>query len=142
MIAWNKGRKLTDEEKIKIGDINRGKKMSDEQKLKISLTFKLKKINVGKIFSNEHKENLRKSHVGLLLSIETKKKQSEAKKMNCNTGQHSKKPVLQVKDNQIIAEFESIVKASLKTGICKVSIAKCCRHEQKKTGDYQWSFKN
>ena len=52
------------------------------------------------------------------------------------------KPVLQIKDGNIIAKFYGIAEASRKTGLWAANIGKCCRRELKTTGGYQWRFEN
>lgn len=52
------------------------------------------------------------------------------------------KPVLQIKDNKIIAEFAGVAEASRKTGIWASNIGHCCRGKLKRTGGYQWRYKN
>lgn len=52
-----------------------------------------------------------------------------------------KKSIVQYDSNgSFIQEFESISIASLTTGTNKSSIAKCCRGERKKAGDFIWKF--
>lgn len=52
------------------------------------------------------------------------------------------KKVLQIdKDNNLIAEYDSIREASRITGICYNSISLNCQGKQTKAGDYTWRFK-
>jgi len=54
--VWNKGKKLTEEQRKKLSEDHKGKKLSNETKLKISNSHK------GKKFSDEHKKKLSKNH--------------------------------------------------------------------------------
>lgn len=51
------------------------------------------------------------------------------------------KKILQLKDNIIIDEFDSSVKASYKTGVNSSSISMCCNNKRKHAGGYQWKYK-
>lgn len=53
------------------------------------------------------------------------------------------KPVLQIdlKTNQIIAEYPSVAEAGRQLNIDNGSISKCCNGEQKTAGGYKWKFK-
>lgn len=51
------------------------------------------------------------------------------------------KPVLQIKDRKIIAEFFSITEASKQTKISASRISLCCRNKIKQAGEYQWKYK-
>ena len=53
-----------------------------------------------------------------------------------------KRPVLQIKDGNVVAEFETAYIAQDKTGIWQSSIHNCCTGKQKSAGGYQWKFKN
>ena len=51
------------------------------------------------------------------------------------------RPVLQIKDNIVINEFEGILDAQRKTGIKAPSISFCCNEKRKSAGGYQWKYK-
>ena len=54
------------------------------------------------------------------------------------------KAVLQIKNNQIIAEFFSATEAQKETKIHKSHIGACCKHKKhfNTAGGYQWEYKN
>lgn len=54
---------------------------------------------------------------------------------------HSSKPVLQIKDGVVVAEFCSAKEAQEKTGACRSRISNCCRGKSKSSGGYQWKYK-
>ena len=54
----------------------------------------------------------------------------------------SSKIVLQIKDNEIIAEFYGAAEAQRCTGINNRHICDCCRGRAKTAGGYQWKYKN
>jgi len=51
------------------------------------------------------------------------------------------KPVLQIKDGIVIAEFYSAGEAERKTGVFHSGISACCRGEIKSSGGFQWKYK-
>ena len=53
----------------------------------------------------------------------------------------SSKPVLQLKNGEVIAEFPSIAEARRATGIDSLLIIKCCKNKQQHTHGYQWKYK-
>ncbi len=57
---------------------------------------------------------------------------------------NSKKPkeVVQIKDGQIINEFESVSDAARKTNIIRSSITYCCKGKLKSSGGFIWKFKD
>lgn len=54
------------------------------------------------------------------------------------------KPILQLKDGKIIAEFDSLKEAEKITGIHHSCISVCCNHKKyaHSAGGYQWKFKD
>jgi hypothetical protein len=50
------------------------------------------------------------------------------------------KAIRQIKDNVIIAEYNSIADAQRKTGIWWTNISKCCRKERNYAGGYKWEY--
>jgi len=73
-LAPMKGRKHTEETKIKMSNKVKGKSFTEDHKKKISESRK------GIIFSENTKKKMSESRIGISLSIETKQKMSEAKK--------------------------------------------------------------
>ena len=53
---------------------------------------------------------------------------------------HSK-PVLQIKNGKVVAEFDGLSDANRKTGISISGICLCCQGKKKATGIYQWKYK-
>lgn len=51
------------------------------------------------------------------------------------------KIILQIKDNQIIAEFYGAAEAERKTNVAKQNIRKCCIHKRNFAGGYRWEYK-
>lgn len=51
------------------------------------------------------------------------------------------KPILQIKDGKVIAEFYGCCEAERETGICAKNIYACCNGKHKKIGGYQWKYK-
>lgn len=77
----------------------KGKKMSEEHKLKIGKANKGKRHtawNKGKKLSEEHVKNLSISHIGISLSEEAKRKVSEASRGR----KHSKETRIKIAENQ------------------------------------------
>lgn len=59
----------------------------------------------------------------------------------CGKEHHSSKPVYQIKDSVIIAEFGSICEAGRKTGIARTAISLCCLGKRGIAGGFCWSYK-
>lgn len=53
---------------------------------------------------------------------------------------HSK-IVLQINNNEIIAEFYGVMEAARQTGLKSYSIYQVCQHKMKSTGGYNWKYK-
>jgi len=51
------------------------------------------------------------------------------------------KPVLQIKDGIVIANFEGTKDVERKLGFCNVCISKCCNGKQKTAYGYNWKYK-
>ena len=51
------------------------------------------------------------------------------------------KPIIQLKDGKIIAEFNSIKNAERGTGISDGMICECCLGKRKFAGGFQWQYK-
>lgn len=54
---------------------------------------------------------------------------------------HRSKPILQIKDGKIIAEFWGTPEAERKTGIYRSNILNCCKGWRKTAGGYIWKYK-
>ena len=161
--AWNKGKKLSEEHKIKISKGKKGKHRSEETKQKISKGKKGKKLSEetkqkmsethkgkttwmkGKHHSEETKQKIGEAHrgkkhymYGKHLSEETRKKLSDAKK----NGKLSN-PVLQIDKtkNEIIAEYPSLREVERQLGISNSHISKCCRGKFKSAYGFKWQYK-
>lgn len=52
------------------------------------------------------------------------------------------KPVLQIKNNKIVAEFKSVMDAERFTGIHNGNISSCARKYRSSAGGYTWRYKN
>jgi len=82
------------------------------------------------------------SNIQIMTWEENNKKAREDVKSNKLS--HSSKAVLQFNlDGVFIKEYYSVVNASSKTGICKTTIAKCCRKHIycHSAGGYLWKYK-
>lgn len=91
--------------------------------------------------------------LGLLVSEETRRKQSEIRKGKAwsenrrKAGQYklvgnnnAGKQVAMIKDGTILATFNSISEASIKTGIYRTNINRSCSHLNLKAGGYHWQY--
>lgn len=59
-----------------------------------------------------------------------------------NRGRKNRRPVVQCcLSGTFIAEYESVLSASRKTGINRVLISNCCNNKINKAGNYIWKFK-
>lgn len=61
-------------------------------------------------------------------------------KQNCD--KRKKQVFLFNNDGEFLDSFNSVAEASRKTKINKTSIAKCCRGEYKKAGNYYWEYES
>jgi len=88
---WNKGKKISEEQKIKLSKIHKGRIMSEEWRKKLSESHrgkkhpmseetrrKIRESNTGKHPSEETRRKLSKAQRGRITSEETRKKLSEA----------------------------------------------------------------
>lgn len=49
-------------------------------------------------------------------------------------------PVLQIKNNTIVAKFYGLHEACRKTGVCYQNIYKCCKGKRETAGGFQWKY--
>jgi len=63
---------------------------------------------------------------------------------SCSVLKNATKPVLQMskRGDVVIAEYESLVMASMVTGVHKVNISICCRGITGSAGGYKWQLKD
>lgn len=108
------------EEKIKRANSRRGKKLSTESKYRMSIAKK------GKPSPHKKEELLYFLSLGKEKAILSHNKQVE---------------LLNIK-GEVENKFNSIKEASKKTGICSTSISKCCKGISKTAGKKKWRFSN
>ena len=65
----------------------------------------------------------------------------KSKERNKKIGKANSKPIIQMKNNQIINQYESVTQASLNTGIGIGAISACLRKNSKTSGGYMWIYK-
>lgn len=101
---------------------------------------------------SERNKKISNSLTGKKHSLETKLKLSKPKpegfgekiksqERNQKIGKANSKPILQMKNNQIINQYESVTQASLDTGIGIGAISACLRKNSKTSGGYVWIYK-
>lgn len=100
--------------------------VSDETRQKISATQKGRKLSQETILKRSI------SQTGLKRSLETRKKIAEKAKIAVL--------MFDLSDN-FVAEYDSILKASIQTNIAKQNICKCCKGERNTAGGYIWKYK-
>ena len=120
------GRKISEETKRKMSEARKGRIVSEATRKKLS------EANKGKKLSIETKEKLRLASLGKKMTAENKEKIKEAV---C-------KKIIQIKDDKIINEWESIREASRTLNICNSSITECCRGKRKTAGGFSWRYAN
>jgi group I intron endonuclease len=95
----------------------------------------------GKPKSPEHVEKIRQARLGTKQSEETKRRRKESsnnhKALHANV---SRKPVIQIKNSKIIAEYPSILTAKQVTGI--TTVGDCLAGRVKKAGGFIWKYKD
>jgi group I intron endonuclease len=94
--------------------------------------------------SEETKERIRQVRLGTKQSEETKQKRKNTLKIVCSSEQWlskvTRKPVIQIKDSKIIAEYPSILTAKQVTGI--TTVGDCLAGRVKVAGGFIWKYKN
>lgn len=104
---------------------------------------------VKRVISEETRQKISGSQKGRKLSPESIKKRVESRKGYTHSGETRNKiseatkiPVLLFSINdEYIAEYESILEASIQTGIAKQNICKCCKGFRNTAGGYKWKYK-
>lgn len=123
----------SDEMRYKLGSGNRGRPRTEEEKRKIS-------EGVKKTFSRPESNGC----FGKKASEETKRKMSEAHKgktMSENSG--LSKPVVQLTmDGEFVARYPCARDAHRAGMGHFVAISRCCLHQAKQSGGYQWMFES
>lgn len=110
------------------GDGSRGYKVGDVTRNKISIAGKGKKKPEG------FGEKISRAQKGRPKSIETKKKLSEIKKNNGN------KIIQYDLKGNYIKTWNNIDEVSKALGVCRESIAGCCRGKSKSAHKYMWRY--
>lgn len=109
-----------------------GKKLSKERKLQISKLHFNNTYNLGRVAKEETRNKMSKTRLGKKLSDNAKLKLMK----NCVN------PVLQFdKSGNLIAEYDSIQKASRATNIPRQTISQVCRGEYSFGYGYSWKYK-
>ena len=107
--------------------------------------------------SEEHRKKTSESMTGKHPSEETRRKLSKAKsgennpwygkhhsdetKKKIKESSHSKQVLQFSKDEELIAEYSSIMDAEQKTGCNNCNICACCKGKRKSCGGYIWKYK-
>ena len=150
------GYRLTEEQRNKISELQKGRILTDEWKLHIGESLKGEKSPwYGKAFSEEHRQNLSESHKGQVSSYgmlgkkhseETKRKMSESKanhKVSDETrmkiGESNSKKVRCIETGLV---YSGLPEASRDTGCPKSGISMCCNGKQKSSKGYHWEYVN
>jgi group I intron endonuclease len=131
-------RTFSSETILKMRASQSGKVLTEEHRKKIS------KSNIGKTPSPETLLKMSLANIGKKLSEETKAKISQSLKKSANIRiEKSSKEIIQLTlDDVIIRNWASASKASNEIGVCRTSVAKCCRNEQLTSGGFKWRFHN
>lgn len=153
----NKGKKLSEEVKKKIGIASTGRLHTEETKKKISILNKGKQFRLGIELSEDHKKKISNSllgHTGAMKgkyhTNEAKEKISKANKGRViseewknRIGNSNSKTVLQYdKQGNFIREWISTKEVERELKICNGDIGKCCKGKLKTAGKYIWKYKN
>jgi len=119
-------------------DADRSGKHSQETIEKMRIAAK------GKPKSPEHAEKIRQVRIGTKQSEKTKQKRKETLKVICSSKEWLakvvRKPVLQIKDSKVVAEYPSILAAKQITGITTVGDYLAGR--VKIAGGFTWRYKD
>jgi hypothetical protein len=115
------GRKVSEETLKKISEAQTGRKVSEETRKKISESKK------GKKHSEETLKKISESNKGKKHSEETRKK-------------ISKRVVQYDLEMKEISKYNSMIEASIKTGVHQSKISLCCNGKRKTTGEFIWKF--
>ena len=131
-----RGRKHSAETKEKLRQCNLGKHLSEETKEKIRQSrLGRPGPTLGRPLSDEHKAKLRAANLGKKMSGEYRKKQSE--RLINRPGRY----VIQLsKSGEYVSAFDSLAKAHRATGINTACICETCRGTQQSAGGYIWRY--
>lgn len=117
---------LTEEHKKKISEKMRGRKLTDEHKKHLSEKFKGRKMSI------EARQKMRAYHLGRTITEDNKNKLIKSRS----------KSVYQIKDNQIIKQWDNISLAQQTLGISGNHISECCKGKRKSAGGFVWRYAN
>jgi len=137
-----------------LGAANNIKDASElEKEWQIKLGYKVDKLNYIKVQNLVKKQNTPEAIAKAIANTDYKArtKNFDYDKKTKNTDYQSfqakrvekiSKAIIQSDlDDNILNEYKNSVEASLKTGISKQQIRKCCRGEIKTSGGYKWKNK-
>jgi group I intron endonuclease len=125
------GKKLSEEHKAKIKLAGKGRIFSEESKRKMSESRKQIKKNSPEVYLKLSKVNKEKKLWKVMHSPEAIEKA---------TRKRFKKVFQYNKNNEFIAEFESLVEAFKITGVRKESISRTALKYNKHAGGFIWSY--
>jgi len=139
------GKKLSHEQRKKIGNSLVGRVVTEETRKKIS------ESNKGKPKSESHKQKMSESAKKRKpISEETRQKLSRISKDRIRTKEwyekvsnSNKTPILQYDlSYNLISEYGGVKDASIKTGIIRTSISNVLRGKSKTAGGFIWEYKS
>ena len=146
-----KGKKHSEERKLKNSNAQKGKKHSDEARQKMSETRKGKKRNL----TDEQRQEWSNRLKGHKVSEETRQKVAEANKKRVWTDEARQKMSEKSKgrisvnrkkvgkytlDGVLIETYDSIKEGSDKTSTPLWYISNCCNNKRKIYNEYNWKF--
>lgn len=126
---------------IRLGGLN--SKLPEETKQKIRKNAS--KFWLGKHRSSSFRKNMSLAQIGKRYSYEINKKKGKSGSENYFYGKTlgdsiNAKPVVQMKDGEIIKYFTCAKEAYILTNIDSSCITKCCKHKRKSAGGFSWKY--
>lgn len=129
-------RYFAQETRDKMSRSQKGKVLSEEHKLKIG------EAHMGRVVSLETRDKLRQANLGKVLSEGHKQAISDGLKNNPNRKLASKSINQYDLEGNLVGKWESASQASRELKFCRRSIGKVCGGEQFTSNGYIWRFTN
>ena len=127
-----RGRKLSEEAKQRIREMNSGKRLTEEQK------EHLRQINLGKRHSEETKKKMSKTRMGNKYCLGVKHTEEWKRQMSermRGTNNNQSKRVICLETMKV---YDTITEAKQETGASKISL--CCSGKRETSGGFHWKY--
>lgn len=148
--SWNKGKKMSDEQRAKLSEIKKGYLQSDESKRKRSISLlghKVSKqtrlkISISKMGNKNPMFGKKQTKETIMKRVKKMKghKVSERTRELIGLANGKKVAQIDINSNEILQIYNSASEAARANGLNNSKISSVCNGRRKTTGGYRWEY--